>query len=78
MIEGMQVSKVPSRSSSGVMGRMFAPSDVSEARAEVCKACESYKIGLCTECSCPVFTKTRMASAVCPRNKWPSVAINLG
>jgi hypothetical protein len=46
----------------------------SKQRAEICGACDKqvlkYNVRICSECSCPIWSKTKIKSATCPLNKW--------
>jgi hypothetical protein len=39
-------------------------------RAEICSECPSNNMGVCGECGCPLFAKTRSETSKCPLNKW--------
>jgi len=45
---------------------------LAKARAEHCAKCESNVINVCTECGCPIPTKTRSTKETnnCLKNKW--------
>lgn len=49
---------------------VFASTGLRERRNQICKACESFKAGLCVECGCVVALKTRIWSSECPQEKW--------
>jgi hypothetical protein len=47
--------------------------DLARKRLKHCAACELLKWGVCTQCGCPVQTKSRLEDAECPHpngNKW--------
>ncbi len=42
-------------------------------RADICAACSSNTLSVCTECGCLIAAKTRSLKTDCPRNKWPKI-----
>lgn len=49
---------------------MFASDNTAEQRINFCNECPSYKDGLCSECSCVMAFKVKVATATCPKGKW--------
>lgn len=53
---------------------------VAKARLEICRSCEKHSSKNntkrpdehCTECGCPLISKTRCLSCKCPLEKWMS------
>jgi hypothetical protein len=48
--------------------------DFVETRRDICKTCDSQKfyfnVRTCSECLCPIWTKTQVKSTECPLGKW--------
>lgn len=49
---------------------MIAPEEVVKERLKVCDNCEHKRFGVCTQCSCIIIAKTKVAAAECPLKKW--------
>lgn len=41
-----------------------------DRRLDICKSCDKYNNGLCTECGCIMKWKTSLNDATCPLHKW--------
>jgi hypothetical protein len=52
---------------------MMASEKTRAERVAICMDCPFLKKGLmfrCTDCGCPIRTKTALASSSCPQGKW--------
>lgn len=52
-----------------------APEETITARWESCLACEHHDRGKCTKCGCFTAAKIRLASSVCPADRWLAVTV---
>jgi hypothetical protein len=43
---------------------------IAKERALICSECPNNKLGICSECGCPLISKTRSINSKCPINKW--------
>ncbi len=44
-----------------------------EERLKICRACESYKLGICSSCGCLLKLKTLLPNTKCPKDKWKEI-----
>ena len=53
-------------------GHFHVPQDISEARFNICKACEFFiqDKARCSKCGCFMEFKSKLVSAKCPVSKW--------
>lgn len=49
---------------------LYAPPEVTRARAAVCDTCPSRSGRRCKECTCNVYHITALAPNSCPKGKW--------
>ena len=49
---------------------VLATADVAFERITICQGCEFFNAGRCEKCGCFMNTKTQLASATCPLDKW--------
>lgn len=52
---------------------MFTPAEKAQERRSICNACPSKKLGVCTECGCPLLSKIKVSFTECPLGKWGKV-----
>jgi hypothetical protein len=54
------------------LGIFQAEEDVIQARRKMCMECPEFDFGLCKQCGCYLYAKTRLKKERCPLNKWPA------
>ena len=52
-----------------------APEETITARWESCLSCEHHDRGRCMKCGCFTAAKIRVASSVCPAERWLAVTV---